>query len=222
MIQNKLKIFLTLAKEGKVSDIIRAFVRYILLFQKYRFVELNLDAFHSKPYKARIPLDYRLATFEDMADIFHNWPDSQEEYERHHEVYYKWGFQTCFLFFHKETDEIVHLQFLLTTDDILNIKRFLPLQIYGCLTSNQRAFVEWMYTFEKHRLRGIAIEAMEQVLMFCKKKGIEKIYSKMGELNKNTIMLCKRIGFRHTATFTQIRFPWREKHSGIYLKKIIE
>ena len=162
MIQNKLKIFIKLAREGKVSDIIRAFVRYILLFQKYRFVELNLDAFHSKPYKARIPLDYRLATFEDMADIFHNWPDSQEEYERHHEVYYKWGFQTCFLFFHKETDEIVHLQFLLTSDDILNIKRFLPLQIYGCLASNQRAFVEWMYTFEKHRLRGIAIEAMEQ------------------------------------------------------------
>lgn len=218
MIQNKFRTFISLVKTKEGSAIFRALIKNFLQIERHRFVELDLDNFSRGRLKARIPIEYKIATFDEMNKLFSSWPDSQEEYARHHEVYYKWGLRRCFLFIHKSTRDIVHLQFLLTSEDLPNIRRFLPMQIYGCLRSNREAFVEWTYTFEKYRWRGIAIEAMEHVLSYCKGKGIRKIYSHMGASNIDSIGLCQRIGFRHKATIIQFRLPRQNKHAGIYFR----
>jgi RimJ/RimL family protein N-acetyltransferase len=211
--------FLSLAKAGKVSEIFRSSARHLLRVERHHFAELDLTTFAPGRFKARIPLDYRLASAEDMDSLFESWPDSREEYERHHEVYHTWGLRNCFLFSHKLTGEIVHFQFLLTSEDLPNMKRFLPMQIYGALKSTQDAFVEWTYTFQKYRWRGIAIEAMERVLGYCRENGIRKVFSHMSETNTDSVKLCQRIGFSHTATFYQLRFPRQNKHAGIYFKR---
>lgn len=222
IIQKKVKTFFSLAREGKGSDIIHALVRNFLRVDKYSFVELDLDTFVPERFKARIPIEYKIATSDEMDRLFNSWPDSQEEYTRHHEVYYKWGFRTCFLFIHRDTGEIVHLMFLLTSEDLSNIRRFLPMQIYGCLRSDREAFVEWTYTFSKYRWRGIAIEALEHVLSYCKEKGFRKIFSHMSVSNINSVQLLQRIGFVQDATITQLRLARQNKHAGIYFRRRVK
>lgn len=222
MLLKKISTAAFLVRRGKFSDFYLILVRRLVHIQKFRFVELDLDTYKPRYYKARIPLDYKLASLEDMDKLFDAWPDSEEEFRRHYEVFYNWGLRTCLIFFHRDTGDIVHMQFVLTEQDIANIRQFLPLQIYGYLKSDQEAFVEWTYTFQKYRFRGIALEAMEKTLDYCKDKGIRKVFSHMSESNKNSLGLFRRIGFVQTATITQIRMPWQDKHAGIYLKKRIK
>ena len=181
-IGKKLKTLLALAKEGKIRAVVQALASNLLLVTRYRLDELDVDAYILDRFHAKIPLESRAATSEDMQSLFEHWPDSREEYERHHEVYYKWGFKTCFLSFHRETGEVVHFQFLLTREDLANVQRFLPgkRKLYRFLSCDSCAYRGWVYTFEKFRAMGVSLEATDSVIRFCKQNGIGKLYSHRG------------------------------------------
>ena len=215
----KLKTFTNLVKKGKITEIFQALTKHFIRVSSYRMVILNVCDYIPGRFKCRIPLECKIATSEEMQTFFAHWPDSQEEFVRHHEVYYKWGFQRCFIFINKKINEIAHIIFLLTFKDRINVNRFLPRKLFSFLTSDSCAYVEWTYTVEKYRMLGVALETMDCVVEYCKENGIEKIYSHMGQSNINSIRLLDMFGYKHYANAYQIQFFNQKKHSGLYFLK---
>ena len=217
----KLKTFTNLVKKGKITEIFQALTKHFIRVTSYRMVILNVWDYVSGRFKCRIPIECRIATSEEMQAFFANWPDSKEEFDRHHEVYYKWGFKRCFIFINKKNDEIAHFLFLLTFKDRINVNKFLPRKIFRFITSESCAYVEWTYTVEKYRMLGVALQTMDCVVKYCRENGIEKLYSHMGQSNRNSVRLMDMFGYQHHANAYQIQFLSQRKHSGLYfLEKI--
>jgi len=219
IIGKKFKTFFTLLKKGEIREILQTTTGYIVRVIKYRLDELDVDSYILGRFKAKIPLKCKIANSMDMQLLFDHWPDSREEYERHYEVYYHWGFKTCFLFYHRDTGEVVHFCFLLTYKDCPRIQRFLPTKKYIFLTSNSCAHHEWLYTFEKYRKLGICTQATDFIIKFCRHNGIKKLYSIRGASNVPSIRYADKVGYIPIASIYQIQFFHQKRHSGFYILK---
>lgn len=220
IIGRKLKTFSTLVKEGRVREVLQTTTGYLVRLMRYRLDELDIDSYTLGRFKAKIPLECRIASSTDMQLLFEHWPDSQEEYERHYEVYYRWGFKTCFLFFHRDTGEVAHFQFLLRYEDRSKIQQFLPTKRYKFLSSSACAYQEWLYTFEKYRRLGISLQATDYLIKFCRDNGIKKLFSHRGMSNVPSVRMADKIGFVPIASIYHIQFLHQKKHSGLYVLKL--
>jgi GNAT superfamily N-acetyltransferase len=182
---------------------------------------LDVNAYVLGRFKAKIPLECKLASSADMQMVFDHWPDSKEEYDRHYEVYYRWGFKRCFLFSHCDTGEIVHFSILLMYEDRPKIKQFLPRKRYRVLDSESCAHQDWVYTFEKYRQLGILTQAMDFVIEFCRENGIKWLYSDRGMSNVPSIRYADKIGYVPIAIVHHFQFVNQQKHSGFYFVRRI-
>lgn len=220
IIPKKLRTVVRLINERAGKEILQTVIRYIVRVTKYRMDELDVNAYVLGRFEAKIPIECIMAGDKDMQLLFDHWPDSRDEYERHHEVYYRWGFKRCFLFTHCDTGEIVHFQFLLTHDDRHKIRQYLPRQRYRFLSCNACAYQEWLYTFEKYRRLGISLQATDSLIKFCQDNGIKKLFSHRGASNIPSLCMAGKIGFASIATIYHIQFLAQHKHSGLYFMKL--
>ena len=219
IIHKKLRTVVRLINERAGKEILQKLTRYIVRVTKYRLDELDVNAYVLDRFEAKIPIECRIASSTDMQLLFEHWPDSQEEYERHLEVYYRLGFKTCFLFFHRATGEIAHFQFLLRYEDRAKIQQFLPTKVYRYLSSSACAYREWTYTFEKYRRLGVALPATDYLIKFCQDNGIKKLFSHRGISNVPSVRMADKIGFVPIEIIYHIQFLHQKKHSGLYIVK---
>jgi RimJ/RimL family protein N-acetyltransferase len=180
---------------------------------------LGVDAYDVGRFKAGVPLECKLATISDMQMLFDNWPDSKEEYDRHYEVYYRWGFKRCFLFYRGDTGEVVHFKFLLTLDDLAKIQQFLPRQKYRGLDNKSCASIDWEYTFEKYRQLGVGTEATDSIVKFCRDHGIRKLYGRRSMTNTPSMRFGDKVGWVPHGIVYHIKFLNQRKHSGLHIVK---
>jgi len=203
-------------KSGQFTHAMKKLLNPIVRVYVYRIDKLELNSFQ-QTVPAVLTLECKLATEHDMKLLFENWQDSQEECQRHHEVYYNYGFKKCFLFINKENDEITHLQFLITYDDMPTIKKVLPIKLYKYLTDASCASQEWIYTFNKYRKKGIAIQAMSGIVNYCKINNISTLYSHRGMKNLPSIHMANKIGYIPVAKAIQVQILNQKRHHGIYV-----
>jgi len=180
-----------------------------------------VNAYVSGRFRAKIPIKWKLASEADMKRLFDEWPDSREEYVRHYEVYFQWGFERCFLIFNSGTGEVVNFRFLLMNEDLPKIREHLPLKAYRDLTSKSCAHHNWSYTFEKWRRLGIQTHSMDFVIEFCRGNGIKWLYSQRGYGNTPSIRYADKVGFIPIAVIYHVQFLGQKKHSGLYIVKKI-
>jgi GNAT superfamily N-acetyltransferase len=218
-VKNKIRTFLALVKEGQFSEIIQIATGKVVRVIKYRLDKIDVDDYQFNRFKTMIPLRLEIATPTKMQHLFENWPDSLEEYKRHFQVYFEWGFKTCFLAYCDDTNEVAHFQFLIRYKDYRNVKKSLPRIPYNLLVSKSYAFSEWVYTFEKYRRLGITGQAMDFTIKFCQNMGIKTLFSHRGIKNIASIKMADKVGFITIATIYQVQFFNQKKHSGYYYVK---
>jgi GNAT superfamily N-acetyltransferase len=180
---------------------------------------LDVNAYVLGRFKAKIPLECKLASDADMQRVFDHWPDSKEEYDRHYEVYYHWGFKRCFLFYHCDTGEVVHFSFLLMYEDRPKIMEFLPWKRYKVLDCESCVHHDWAYTFEKYRQLGILTQAMDFVIEFCRENGIKWLYAGRGISNTPSVRYADKVGYVPIAFVYHLQFLRQKKQSGLYIVK---
>jgi GNAT superfamily N-acetyltransferase len=212
----KLKTVYSLIRGGRLKEILRLTARRFVRLTIHRLDVLDIESHLENQSQPKIFLHWKIATPRDMELLFEHWPDSREEYDRHFEVYYDYGFKRCFLFFNGKTNDPVHFQFLITGDDLLNVQRVLPAKLYTFLSDPSSASQEWVYTFEKYRRLGISIHASEEVLKYCKDNGIKKLFSRRGVSNAASVAMAQRLGYTRIATAYQIQFLQQSRSSGYY------
>ena len=218
-LNKKLNTFFTLIRDGRVREILQTSTRHIVRISKHRLDILDVDGYVLDRFKSKIPIECKIANDKDMQSLFEQWPDSREEFNRHYEVYYHWGFKKCFLFLNRDTGELVHFSFILTYEDRPKIEKFCLTKKFRFLAFKSCAYNEWLYTFEKYRKHGILTQAMDFIIQFCRKNGIKKLYSNRGFSNLPSIRYADKIGYIPIATIYQIQFLRQQKHAGFYIFK---
>jgi GNAT superfamily N-acetyltransferase len=216
---HKFNTFLTLFQNRQFRVASGIVAAYFVRIEKYRMDLLDVASYMSRRFLAKMPIKCKMACEADMRKLFHEWRDSREEYDRHHEVYYKWGFKRCLLTCNSDTEEVVNFQFLLTTEDLANVRKYLPWSTYKDLTSKACAHHNWTYTFERHRRLGIQTQAVDFAVEFCRENGIKWLHSQRGFTNEASIRYADRVGFLPMATIYHVQFLWQQKHSGLYIVK---
>jgi GNAT superfamily N-acetyltransferase len=218
-ILKKMKTAFILVTKGNFREILSAMSNRIVRIGMHRIDKLNIYSYTQPTISRKTPpLKYKIATEEDMKQLFANWPDSEEERIRHHEVYFQYGFKRCFLFFN-DKDNVVHFQFLITADDMPIIRKVLPVKLYTFLVNNSCASQEWIYTFEKYRRKNISILAMDGIIEYCKQHGITTIFSRRGITNIASVHMADRQGYVQIATAYQFQFFKQHRHQGFYFIK---
>ena len=219
-IKKKIRTFITLVKEGKFREIIQTATGKVVRVIKYRLDKIDdVDDYKFNRFPKTIPLRTEIATPAQIQYLFKNWPDSREEYERHFQVYFEWGFKTCLLTYCSDTNEAAHFQFIIRYEDYPNVKKFLPRIPYNLLVSKSYAFREWSYTFEKYRRLGITGQAMDFTIKFCQSMGIKTLFSHRGIGNIASMKMADKLGFIPIATIYHFQFFNQKKHSGYYYIK---
>ena len=217
----KIKTFYLMLREGRICEVFHALTFPIVRTSVSRIDLIDVISYKSGFLKCSVHLKYKIASEEDMRLLFANWPDSEEEYERHYEVYYKFGFKRCFLFLNSENSEIAHFQFLITYDDLPIVRRVLPAKLYIFLKDCTCATQEWVYTFEKYRRQGISILAMDGIIDYCTQNGITKIFSRRGVNNLASVQMANKMGYVQIAKAYQVQFLNQQRHEGFHLIKRI-
>jgi GNAT superfamily N-acetyltransferase len=215
----KLRTLYSLIRDGRVREILEAIARKLVRLSMHRIDVLDVGSYCPNRFQTRMLLHWKIADPQDMQLLFEHWPDSREEYDRHYEVYYYYGFTKCFIFYHRETGDPVHFQFLITRDDLQNVQKVLPSKLYRFLSDASCASQEWVYTFEKYRRLGISIQASDEVLKYCKDNGIKKLFSRRGMVNAASVRMAERLGYIQIGSVYQIQFLQQRRHSGFYFAK---
>ncbi len=218
-IGKKIRAFFVLLREREFGHIGRSVVSYLVRADRYRLDVLDVDAYVSGRFRAGVPLACKLASPSDMQMLFDHGPVSWEEYDRHYQVYYQWGFTRCFLFYHPTTGEVLHFKFLLTLDDLAKIEQSLVKAYYKGLDDQSCASLDWEYTFEQYRQLGIGTAATDAIVQFCRDHGITRLYGRRGMGNRPSMRVGDKVGWVPWGIVYHIRFLNQRKHSGLHLAK---
>ena len=200
---------------SRIAEALHPWVRVMEL----RFDALDVASYVPRGRGIRVPLAMKVATRSSVEALFESWPDSREEYERHHEVYYDYGFETWLIFHHIETGEPAHFQVLITHDDIPKVKRVLPWKLYDQIVDPHCAQRGWVYTFEKFRRMGVSLAATDLLVEYCRGRGIGRVFGHRGFVNAASLRMADRTGFVPFARVHQIQLGRQRGHQGFYFRR---
>lgn len=216
----KIKTFYSLIKKGNFSEI------FLTILRKFvRITPSQIDVVDVSTYQEIIiPLPdniyCRWATKSDLEDMFNNWPDSEEEYQRHKEVVYDFGFKKCCLLF--KGGSLAYFRFLVTQEDLELSKYIYPPLVVKNLKKKDSVNFDWSYTFEKFRRQGLSIIGTDWMIKEVKNKDIKFIYSRRGMANYASIRMAIRTQFKPIFRLYFIQFFNQKKYQGFYIHRSIK
>jgi hypothetical protein len=210
----------SLLRQGRVRELLGAALDPWVRVVPLRFDVIDVGAYVDRGAAVRVPMTCRIARADDVERLFAAWPDSRGEYDRHYEVWHEFGFRTWFLFAHAETDEPVHLQVMITRRDVESVKRVLPWKLYGIVEDPTRAHRGWVYTFGRFRRMGVSLAATDEVVRWCRKNGIRRIYGHRGLHNSVSVSMAEAAGFVPVAAVHQIQLRGQHRHEGWHLGRL--
>lgn len=175
--------------------IIKPLKRFIFLEKEFIFFELNL-------YKEPLFLPKN----DDYINIFKVWRNDLENFQKYDDGKYnknkalKRISQGCKLLVAKDNDNIIYYEWLESKRiyiSALDLMLFLP---------DQTVYSAWSYTNIKFRNKGYASRSGPFMLKLLKECGYKHLFLIIDPINKPSIRLKKKVGYKEYQTIIYKRF----------------
>ena len=147
------------------------------LYNRVTFIglEKNLGA-DNVPLPARIEYTLRLATAEDMEEVYQKakFESKESAYELlHRKRFYDAGCRNCYVARTTDTNEICHIKWVLTSEDA-GVATPLYRRIMSRLNDDD-IVVENTFTFEKYRKTRLGASVRSQLAEMAREKGFKRM-----------------------------------------------
>ena len=208
---------------GEFKQFFRSLLYPLLRIERHQLDVLYVADFTVSPSAvSEIELELTHPSEQDMNELFQHWPDSADERVRHERAWRELGAASCFLFREKTGGAPVHFFFLITRATLERPGVVLPRFVERLLAEEGTGSVEWVYTFEQFRRRGLSVAAFVQFIEFCKDNGIRQLYSRRGTQNEASKRMAQQQGYAVVAKIYQIQLGWQRRLEGWYLLRPVQ